>query len=102
MKNSKTELKELPKGVKFSTINSYDGDDIILEKHIAKLIYNGYSKDEIYKSFSNPENEIDSQFIGVMVQETLNNFIELNPEFAIILEQNDKKEEFPKSLNLNN
>jgi hypothetical protein len=98
MKNNKSNLKKLPKGIKFATINSSDSEDIVLEKIIATLIYNGYSKDQIYKSYSNPENEIDSQFIGVIVQETLNNFIELNPEFATVLEQNDKAHEFLNSL----
>lgn len=44
MKNIKSNLEELPKGIKFATINSYDDEDIILEKIIATLIYNGYSK----------------------------------------------------------
>lgn len=84
---NKLNLKQLPKGTKFSTINSYNENDIILEKYIATLIYNEYSKDEIYKSLSNPENEIDSQFIGIVVQDIINNFIKLNPEFAKILTQ---------------
>lgn len=94
MNKNTQNLQQLPKGIKFSTINSYDKEDIILEKHIATLIYNKYSKDEIYKALSNAENEIDSQFIGIMAQEMIFNFIELNPEFAIILEQNNKVKEF--------
>ncbi|MFV8441553.1 hypothetical protein [Flavobacterium sp. LB2P44] len=85
MKNNKSNLKKLPKGVKFATINSYDSEDIILEKHIATLIYNGYSKNQIYKSLSNPENDADMEFIGIVAQEMICKFIELNPEFAIIL-----------------
>lgn len=85
MKNNKSNLKKLPKGVKFATINSYDSEDIILEKHIATLIYNGYSKNQIYKSLSNPENEEGTEFIGIVAQEMICNFIELNTEFAIIL-----------------
>lgn len=94
MKNIKSNLKELPKGIKFATTNSYDEEDIILEKIIATLIYNGYSKNQIYKSLTNPENEIDAQFIGVIVQEMIYNFIKLNPVFDELLEQNDKTSEF--------
>lgn len=98
MKNIKSNLKELPKGIKFATINSYDEEDIILEKIIATLIYNGYSKNQIYKSLStNPENAIDCEFIGIIAQEMICNFIELNPKFAEILERNNKANEFLNS-----
>lgn len=94
----KTNLKQLPKGLKFSTINSHDEEDIILEKHIATLIYNGYSKDEIYKSLSNSENKKDSQFIGIIAQEIMYNFIKLNIEFAEILEYNNGVHKINKIL----
>lgn len=90
MKNNKSNFKRLPKGVKFATINSYDSEDIILEKHIATLIYNGYSKNQIYKSLSNPKNDADIEFIGIVAQEMICNFIELNSKFAEILESNNK------------
>lgn len=102
MKNNKSNLKKLPKGLKFSTINSCDEEDIILEKHIATLVYNGYSKDEIYKSFSNPENDTDSEFIGIIAQDMIYNFIKLNPKFKEILERNNKADKFLNSLDLEN
>lgn len=85
----KTTLKQLPKGLKFSTINSYDEEDIILETITAKLIYNGYSKDEIHKDLSNTENQIDSQFMGTIIEDIINNFIKLNPEFAETFKKNN-------------
>ena len=94
MKNNNLNLKKLPKGIKFATINSYDEEDFILETIIAKLIYNGYSKDQIYKSLSNSENETDSEFIGIIAQDIIYNFIKLNPEFKEILEKNNKAHKF--------
>lgn len=72
---------------------------IFFETIIATLIYNGHSKDKIYKNLSNTENEIDSQFIGIIAQDAIDNFIKLNPEFEKILERNNKAYEFLQSLN---
>jgi hypothetical protein len=100
MKNSKTEFKELPKNIKFATINSKKEDDIILEFYIAILIYNGTSFNQLLEPADDIENKKDKE---QMITETTNiilDFIKLNPEFAEILERNNKANEFLNSLGL--
>ncbi len=41
MENNKTELKELPKNIKFATYDEENKDIILGEYLIATLIYNG-------------------------------------------------------------
>lgn len=88
-KNTKN-FKQLPRGIKFATINSHDEEDIILEETIATLIYNGYSSNEIYKSIFDTENREASRFIGHIAEDIMINFIKLNPEFDAILEKNNR------------
>ena len=100
MKNNKTELKELPKDIKFATHNSNNEDSIILEFFIANLIYNGASLNQLLEPAEDIENKKDKE---QMITETTNlilDFIKLNPEFAEILEQNNKAIEFLNSLGL--
>ncbi|KQB43458.1 hypothetical protein RCH33_560 [Flavobacterium daejeonense] len=89
MDTNKQTLKKLPKGMKFSIIDSYDEEDIILVKTIATLIYNGYSTKEIYNSVLDTENREDVRFFGGIVEDILLDFIKRNPEFAEILKSNN-------------
>lgn len=100
MKNNKTEFKELPKRVKFTTINSTNEDYIILEFLIANLIHNGASINQLLQPAEDIVNKKDKQ---QMITETTNiilDFINLNPEFAEILEQNNKAHEFLNNIAL--
>lgn len=89
MNTSKQNIKQLPKEIKFATINSYDEEDIILEETIATLIYNSYSSKEIYKSIFDTECRETSRFMGHFVENIMKDFIKLNPEFVEILERNN-------------
>ena len=100
MKNNNLKFKELPKDIKFSTHNSNNEDFIILEFFIANLIYNGASFNQLLEPAENIENKKDKE---QMITETTNivlDFIKLNPEFAEILERNNKAHEFLNSLGL--
>jgi hypothetical protein len=62
MNTNKPNFKQIPKGIKFAKSNSYDEEDIILEKIIATLIYNGHSIDQ---RFTN-------HFLILKMKQTLN------------------------------
>ena len=100
MKTNNTTLKELPKNIKFATHNTNNIDFIILEFFIANLIYNGTS----FKQLLEPADHIENKKVKEqMITETTNiilDFIKLNPEFANILEKNNKVYEFLSSLEL--
>ena len=100
MKNSNTEFKELPKNVKFATINSKKEDDIILEFYIAILIYNGTSFKQLLEPADEIENKKDKKQMTTETTNLILDFIKLNPEFAEILEQNNKVYEFLNSIGL--
>ena len=100
MKNYKTDFKELPKDIKFATHHSNNEDFIIIEFFIANLIYNGASFNQLLEPADDIENKKDKE---QMITETTNiilDFIKLNPEFAEILERNNKVHEFLNSLGL--
>lgn len=90
MKINNPEFKELPEDVKFATHDSNNIDFIILEYYVAILIYNGYS----FKQLLEPADDIeDKNNKKQMIKETTDivlGFIKLNPEFGIILEQNNR------------
>lgn len=96
MKTNNPQFKELPENTKFATQNSNNIDFIILEYYVAILIYNGSSFEQLLE----PANDIeDKNNKKQMITETINivlDFIKLNPEFAEILEQNNKTHKFPK------
>jgi hypothetical protein len=99
MKKNKKEFKELPKNIKFATHNSNNEDFIMIEYFIANLIYNGASFKKLLEPADDIENKKDKE---QMIRETTNiilDFINLNPEFANILEQNNKAYELLISLN---
>jgi hypothetical protein len=98
MKNNKPEFKELPENVKFATHNSNNIDFIILEYYIAILIYNGNSFQQLLEPADDIEDKKDKE---QMIAETTNivlDFINLNPEFAKILDQNNKAPNFLDNL----
>lgn len=94
MKNNDLEFKELPQGVKFATHDSNNVDFIILEYYVAILIYNGYSLNQLLESANDIEDKNDKK---QMIKETTDivlDFINLNPEFAKILKQNNTMSNF--------
>lgn len=101
MKNKKREFKELPRDIKFATHNSKNEDYIIIEYFIAILIYNGSAFKQLLEPADDIKNKRDKE---QMISETTNiilDFIKLNPEFAKILEQNNKAYELLNNLGLN-
>lgn len=87
-------LKELPKDIKFATFNS-DNEDIILGEYIiATLIYNGFSLDQLLEPANEIEDLKEREDVKMIVTNIVLDFINLNPEFAEILEQNDRANEF--------
>jgi len=88
--NNNPKFKELPISTKFATHDSNNIDFILLELFIANLIYNGTSFNQLLEPAQDIENKRDKE---QMITETTNiilEFIKLNPEFAEILEQNNK------------
>ncbi|WP_366185357.1 hypothetical protein [Flavobacterium ovatum] len=98
MKNNKANFKELPYNVKFATTNSNNEKDFITEVLIANLINNGIS----FNTFLEYADSIENKKIREeSIENTTNiilDFISLNPEFAEILERNNKAHEFLNSL----
>ena len=82
MNTNKPIIKKLPKAIKFSTIDSYDEEDIILVETIATLIYNGYSSKEIYNSILDTENKEACRLFGAIIEDIMKDFTKLNPEFT--------------------
>ncbi|QZK91572.1 hypothetical protein K5V07_14105 [Flavobacterium sp. CHNK8] len=94
MNNNNTELKELPNNTKFTRFNS-DNEDIILGEYlIALLINNGASFNELLESANEIEDKKERILVKKIMTDIIQNFINLNPEFAEILQQNDKAQTF--------
>lgn len=100
MKNNKPNFKELPKDIKFATHNSNNEDFIILEFFIANLIHNGASFYQLLEPAEDIENKNDKEQLITETTNIILNFIKLNPEFAEILERNNKAHKFLNNLGL--
>ncbi len=90
MKNNKPDFKELPEKVKFATHDSNNIDFIILEYYVAILIYNGYSFKQLLEPADDIENKEDKEQMITETTKIVLDFINLNPEFTEVLEQNNK------------
>lgn len=88
LKNKK--LNELPLNTKFATFNSNNEDIILAEYLLAILIYNEQSLSEILEAIDEIEDKKERENIKQIITNLVLNFINLNPEFAEILEQNHK------------
>lgn len=100
MKNNKSTLKTLPKNTKFAKFNSENEDDVLLEFLIANLINNGTSFNELMKPTELIENKKDKKEMKTKITNIVLDFINLNPEYANLLNQNDEASEFLNSLGL--
>lgn len=101
MNSNNTKLKELPKDTKFATFNSSDEDIILGEYLLAILIYNGQSLSEILEKANEIEDKKERKNVKQIIKEIVFNFININPVFAEILKQNNKKIDFyNKNYNL--
>jgi hypothetical protein len=98
---NKSNYKQLPKNLKFATFNSNNEDHIILELFIANLIYNGSSFNQLLKPTDGIKNKREKEQMIIDIINIILDFINLNPEFAEILERNNKVHEFLNFLGLN-
>ena len=89
MNSNNTELKELPKDTKFATFNSGNEDIILGEYLLAILIYNGQSLSEILEKTDEIEDKKEREDVKQIITNIVSNFINLNPEFVEILDQNN-------------
>lgn len=91
-KNKK--LKKIPKDTKFATFNS-DNEDIFLGEYlIATLIYNGASFNELLEPVNEIENKRERDDVKNIITNIVVEFIQINPEFAEILDQNNTAHDF--------
>lgn len=100
MKNNILKPKRLPKHIKFATFNSNNEDEILLEILIANLIRNGTSFNGLLKATDNIEKKKDREEMKTKITNITLDFINLNPEYAVILKQNNKAQEFLNILGL--
>jgi hypothetical protein len=96
----KNEPKNLPKDTKFSTFNSGNEDDMLLEILIANLIYNGKSFKSLIKIVDTLEKSKDREEMKAKITNIILDFIKLNPNFTEILNRNDEAENFLSFLGL--
>lgn len=93
--------KELPKDLKFSTFESGNEDDILLELLMVNLIHNGSSFESLIKGIEILDNEKDKREMKEKITNIILDFITLNPKYADILKQNYAASQFLKSIGLN-
>jgi len=94
MTHNNIKLKELPANTKFTTLNSDNEDIIIGEYLLALLIYNGQSLNQILEKTDEIENKKERDVVKQIITEIVLNFINLNPEFSEILNENHAKSYF--------
>lgn len=95
MENNKTELKELPKNIKFATYDKENEKDILLEFLIANLIHKGASFELLLSPIELIENkkEMRTKITNITLH-----FISQNPKSAEVLKQNDRAHQFLKLI----
>lgn len=82
MKLNDKKLKELPEDTKFATFNS-DNEDIILGEYlIAKLLYNGFTLNDILEQANEIKNKKERESVKIIIIEITINLIELNPQYV--------------------
>ncbi|MFY0602937.1 MAG: hypothetical protein JXQ93_03240 [Flavobacteriaceae bacterium] len=100
-RNIEKKFKGLPEDVKFSTLNSENEDDILLEILIANLINNGSSFSSLMLPIKTLEKEKDKREMKEKITNIILDFLELNPQFVPILKKNDEVANFLQFFGLN-
>lgn len=94
MKNKKPLLRKLPETTKFATYDS-DNEDIIEGEYIiATLIYNGTTFNQLLQATDEIEDDRERKDVKTEIIKIVLDFINLNPEYAMILEKNNKAHSF--------
>jgi hypothetical protein len=91
MITNKTVIKDLPKNIKLSTINSDDEDIFLCEYTLATLIYNGATFNQLLEFVNEIEDKIEREQIKQITISMVLNIINFNPEFAHILKREDNR-----------
>ncbi|OXA98962.1 hypothetical protein B0A75_12915 [Flavobacterium oncorhynchi] len=101
MTQNNIKLKELPRDTKFATLNS-DNEDIILGEYlIATLIHNGTSFNQLLESANEIENKRERDDVKNIIINIVLDFINLNPKYIYLINDNDGASEFLNSIGLN-
>lgn len=98
MKNNKSTTNSAPKDIKFATFYSENEDDILLEILIINLIHQGVTLNELIKPTDLIANKKDGEEMKTKITNTVLDFINLNPKYIYLLNQNDNASEFLNSL----
>ncbi|UUW09781.1 hypothetical protein NLG42_03040 [Flavobacterium plurextorum] len=101
MKLINIKLKELPKDTKFATFDSNNEDIILGEYLIAKLLYNGFTLNQILEQANEIEDMREREDVKSIITHISLNFISLNPEYSYLINENYGKREFWNSLGIN-
>lgn len=94
MKNNKLKAKKLPKDTKFAKFDSGNEDDILMEILIANLIHNGSSFRELIIASDLIENKKDREDMKTKITNIVLDFINLNPQYSSLLNDNYETSEF--------
>lgn len=98
MKNNT--LNQLLKGTKFSTLESENKDAFIAEMSIALLIINGQSFEKLFDFLPLIKKKKDREEMTTKTTNLILDFIQLNPEYAEVLKQNNEAHVFLKNFGL--
>lgn len=94
MKLSNIKLKKLPKDTKFATFDSNNEDIILGEYLIAKLLYNGFTLNQILEQANEIEDMREREDVKSIITHISLNLISLNPEYSYLINENYGKRKF--------
>ncbi|MHC0439260.1 hypothetical protein [Flavobacterium sp. 3-210] len=95
-----TIIKDLPKHIKLATYDSNDEELFLCEYTLATLIYNGATFNQLFEVANEIEDKKERELIREIIIDMVLVFINLNPEYAYIINNHKNVIEFLNNLSL--